>query len=100
MMNTTDFINDETGDLGVQDGDFILADATTEHKLTLLRLRPGQWRPDARLGVDSSSWLLDNFTNTDAMASAIAEAWQMDGISYNQITVSKDGRIEEDGYYA
>lgn len=98
-MKVTDFLNDAEGDLAIVDGDFVLDNSTVEHKLTLLVLRPGQWRPDARLGVDINSWLLDNFTNTDAMAAEIAEAWQMDGISYNEVTVSRGGKIVEDGYY-
>ena len=95
----TDLILTDDYDMQVSPaGDFVLGDATEQHKRLLLILHAGQIKqyPTAGVGVDRFL-MSENFVQLERI---IRQQFEQDGMNVNDIDVDGFPKIEIDATYA
>lgn len=92
-----DIMLDESGDLLIKNGDFVVGESTNQHKAHLLLAMKGEYRQYADVGVG-----IGNYINDDAledMPAAIQREWEDDGMTVTRLKVYADGKIDEEAAY-
>jgi hypothetical protein len=87
MGKVYDFLDDETtGDLRIEDGDFVTGESTAQHIRDLLITQKGQYRlhPDAGIGIDN---FLNEDLNKDELEAAIQAGITNDGASITRLVI-------------
>lgn len=83
-MQVFDYIDlATTGDILIQNGDFVIGESTAQHMQDLLIADKGQYRLHPEVGVG-----IDQFINADFYADEIAAAIQ-DDYTYDGLRISK-----------
>lgn len=56
-MRALDILLDETGDLAIERGDFVVGESDQQHLVLLLQTTQGEWRQDPLVGVGLARYL-------------------------------------------
>ena len=78
-----DFLNDENGDLLIQNGDFVVGASDSQHVEDILTSFVGEWKQYPFLGVGLLQYLKSQNPNT--AITAIKTQLQSDGYSVNSV---------------
>lgn len=62
----------------IENGDFVVGEATRQHQTLLLKAHPGEIRDYPTFGVGLADWLLDDFTGD--LAARIQRQFKDDGM--------------------
>jgi hypothetical protein len=91
-----DILLDETGDLAVKDGDFVIGDSTIQHQQLLLMSQKGEWKEKPMVGVGIENYLNDDTTND--MMNEISDQFEKDGMKVTSVN-TVDGKLQIESSY-
>lgn len=93
----TDILLDDTGDLTIENGDFILGYSDNTHQEHILIANKGEFKEFPELGVGLNRMLSDD----DYMPFLIdaKKNLEYDGMKINNIKFEENGNLNIDGYY-
>jgi hypothetical protein len=97
LCSMTDILLDNTGDLAMQNGDFVLGFSDNTHQEHILIAAKGEFKEFPELGVGLNKMLSD-----DDYTSFLIEAkknLEYDGMKINNIKFEENGNLNVDGYY-
>lgn len=92
-----DILLDDTGDLLIQDGDFVIGNADNQHQLDIITATKGEFKEFPEIGVGIEAMLSD-----DDFVEFLIEAkknLEYDGMEINNIEFTNDGKLKIDGKY-
>jgi hypothetical protein len=89
-MISTDFIGDDTNDLLIQDGDFVVGPSETQHISDMLLAAPGAYKQSPLLGINIYNELNGDSgqVNMNAIRKRIQLNAQMDGMVINSLMLN------------
>lgn len=93
----TDIILDNSGDLKLQNGDFVLGYSDNQHQEHILMATKGEFKEFPELGVGLNRMLSD-----DDYVPFLIDAkknLEYDGMKINNIKFEENGNLNIDGYY-
>jgi hypothetical protein len=91
-----DILLDETGDLAVKDGDFVIGDSTIQHQQLLLMSQKGEWKEKPMVGVGIENYLNDDTTND--MMNEISDQFEKDGMKIKSINSANSELLIDASY--
>ena len=97
MAQVIDYLQDENGDLIIEDGDLKQGAATSYHQRGLLLFNKGGNRQSPTAGVDAREFILDNIEG-DEILHRVTEEFEGDGMTVNEVIVNGTG-INIDAQY-
>ncbi|WP_299713634.1 oxidase [uncultured Tenacibaculum sp.] len=92
-----DFKLDETGDLLIVNGDFVIANATLQHQEHIILAQKGEYKEFPEIGVGISNMLNDE--NPRDVITQIRRNFEYDGMEVNQLDFNAKGDIIVDAPY-
>ena len=93
----TDFILDENGDLKIENGDFVIGDATLQNQDAILEFQKGELKEYPEVGVGLANALLDE--NPRNIITQIRRQFRYDGLEIKTLEVSENGSLIIDAEY-
>jgi len=93
-----DFKLDDTGDLLITNGDFVVADATLQHQEHIIVAQKGEYKQYPEIGVGISNMLNDE--NPRDIITQIRRNFEYDGMEVKQLEFAADGSIVVDAPYS
>jgi hypothetical protein len=93
----TDILLDETNNLIIKDGDFVLGYSDNQHQIHILRANKGEIKDFPELGVGIEQ-ILDDDEPIDILIEA-KKNLEYDGMKINNIKFEENGNLNIDGYY-
>lgn len=84
-----DFLSDEDGDILIQNGDFVIEDAVTQHAKLLIDLGQGEIRQFPNAGVGIINYIGSKIDEND-LYQAIFEELAKDNIDLLDLTVTQN----------
>lgn len=97
MAEVYDILSDDSNDLIIKDGDFLIGESTRQHKKDLLLAQKGEYKQSPGTGIGIADFLEDdNFAGIDV---EIQKQYELDGMKVNSIAVYNDGTIKDDASY-
>ena len=91
-----DILLDEDFDLKIENGDFVIGEATAQHQQLLLLTNKGDWKESPTIAVSAESFLKDD--DETAFLAEIKEQFEKDGMTVNEIQYA-NGKINIDAPY-
>ncbi|WP_299682984.1 oxidase [uncultured Tenacibaculum sp.] len=92
-----DFKLDETGDLLIVNGDFVVTDATLQHQEHIILAQKGEYKEYPEIGVGISNMLNDE--NPRDVITQIRRNFQYDGMEVKQLDFDPAGDIVVEAPY-
>lgn len=92
-----DFKLDETGDLLIVNGDFVITDATLQHQEHIIVAQKGEYKEHPEIGVGISNILNDE--NPRDVITQIRRNFEYDGMEVKQLEFDAKGGIVVDAPY-
>lgn len=86
-----DLLLDETGDLLIVNGDFVIDDATYQHQDAILHNQKGEFKEHPEVGVGIENGLLDE--NPREVLSEIKQQFKYNGFVNVQLDIDNDGNL-------
>jgi len=93
----TDFLLDDKNDLTIENGDFVIGDATLQHQNHILLAQKGEFKNAPEIGVGVLTEL--NNENPRALLSQIRRNFEYDGMKVKSLKVSENGNLLVDAKY-
>jgi hypothetical protein len=87
----------EDCELAIVGGDFVIGEATLQHKRLLLLHAPGDMRNAPKRGVGIESYIDDD--GADELLQAITAEFEADGLTIKGLKMLADGTIRDGSYY-
>ena len=91
-----DILLNEDGSLKVVDGDLVIGESTVQHQNIILSIGKGSIRHFPALGVNASSFLLDE--SPDSLLISIRKEFKKDGMTVKKVELN-DVKIQIDASY-
>ncbi len=91
-----DILLDETGDLAIKDGDFVIGESTIQHQQLLLASQKGEWKENPLVGVGIENYLNDDTTND--MMNEISSQFEKDGMKIKSINSANSELLIDASY--
>lgn len=92
-----DFLQDENGDLLIENGDFVIGESTRQHQKALLVSTAGNYRQNPEIGVGLVDYLNDENDLSGLRAKIISE-FENDGMDVRDVQII-GGEIIPDANY-
>jgi hypothetical protein len=92
----TDFLNDDDGDMLINDGDFVSGLSDDKHVSDILSANKGFYRQYPTLGAGILRFLKKQDNNLAEMKREIQVNLQSDGYKINDLTITKEGIMNLD----
>ena len=92
-----DLLLDENGDLKVENGDFVIGDATLQNQDAILEFQKGEFKEHPEVGVGLSNALLDE--NPREILSQIRQQFKYDGLVIKTFEILDNGDLDIDAVY-
>ena len=92
MIKATDFRLDETEDLEIKNGDFVISDSDQTHIIHILKANKGYFFENPLIGVGIINEL-NSSTNKQALKQNIRRQLVLDNYSVKEIKISPEGKI-------
>lgn len=91
-----DILLDETGDLAIKDGDFVIGESTIQHQQLLLSSQKGEWKENPLVGVGIENYLNDDTIND--MMNEISSQFEKDGMKIKSINSANSELLIDASY--
>lgn len=92
-----DFKLDETGDLLIVNGDFVISDATIQHQEHIIISQKGEYKQYPEVGVGIANVINDE--NPESILTQVRRNFEYDGMTINKLEFNLKGSIEIDAPY-
>lgn len=92
-----DFKLDETGDLLIVNGDFVISDGTLQHQEHIIIAQKGEYKQYPEIGVGIANILNDE--NPRDIITQIRRNFEYDGMTIKKLEFDQDGSIAVDAPY-
>ncbi len=92
----TDLLLDDTLDLQIVNGDFVIGESTAQNQKLLILCDKGAFKENPMRGVGARRYL--EAEKPDALAREIRQEFSLDGMTVNTIKMN-NGIIEVDAFY-
>lgn len=92
-----DFLLDTSNDLVVNNGDFVIGDASLQHQNHILLAQKGEFKNAPEIGVGVLTEL--NNENPRELLSQIRRNFEYDGMKVNSLKVAANGNLLIDAEY-
>ena len=92
-----DLLLDDADDLQINDGDFVIGDATLQHQRHIIVAQKGEYKEHPEIGVGIDNALLDE--NPKALLTQIRRNFEYDGMRVNTLQINTNGTITVDAPY-
>lgn len=96
-MNTQDFLMDAAGNLRIENGDFVIGDATDQNIKEILSSHKGEYKEYPEIGVG-----IEDMLNEDDYNEMLVEAkknLEYDGMTVEELRFLEDGNLIVDAKY-
>lgn len=96
-MNTQDFLMDAAGNLRIENGDFVIGDATDQNIREILSSHKGEYKEYPAIGVG-----IEDMLNEDDYNEMLVEAkknLEYDGMTVEELRFLEDGNLIVDAKY-
>lgn len=93
----TDILLDDTGDFLIENGDFVLGDATAQNQELILVAHKGEFKESPEIGVGISNALLSE--NLQDIINSIRRNFEYDGMKVNKLEIQANGALTVDAHY-
>jgi len=93
-----DLLLEDTGDLAIVNGDFVMGESTAQHQQLLMVAQRGQFKenPDRAVGIED----FINSNDIDGMLAEIRNQFTKDGMTVNQLNYDEQsGNLNYDAPY-
>ncbi len=97
MKEVFDILSDESGDLMIKNGDFVIGESSLQHIHDIVIAEKGEYKQYPMLGVGIRQELLSNTTEVE-LKHMIRKELELDGMTVEQIKFNH-GEIDIDAYY-
>jgi len=91
-----DFRLNENGDLAIVNGDFVIADATSQHQEHIIVAQKGEYKEFPEIGVGIENMVLDE--NPRKILTQIRRNFEYDGMKVNSLDFTEDSIIIDAPY--
>lgn len=98
MAKVFDIALDETYDLIIKDGDFLVDESTAQHQELLLLADKGQFKQFPTIGIGIDLYLNDEATAQDIKRS-IQEQFELDGMTIDYFKLENNQQLKIDAKY-
>ncbi|MEM8506229.1 MAG: oxidase [Bacteroidota bacterium] len=92
-----DILKDASGDLLVEDGDFVVGESDLQHQQDILLAHKGEFKESPELGVGIAEEQLNE--NPRQILNQIRRNFEYDGMVVNNVSIASSGNIVVDAYY-
>lgn len=101
MADILDLLLDETGDLLIENGDFVIDESTAQHMDLLLLSNKGEWRHSPSVGVGLRTFLNSPFgpVQRAGLQREIQIQLEADGAEINTLSIDATGEMELSAQY-
>lgn len=93
----TDILLDKDGDILIENGDFVIGDATNQNQELILIAHKGEFKESPELGVGISNALLSE--NLQAITNSIRRNFEYDGMKVKKLEINPNGSLTVDANY-
>lgn len=97
ICTMNDLLLDDADDLQINDGDFVIGDATLQHQRHIIIAQKGEYKEHPEIGVGIDNALLDE--NPKALLTQIRRNFEYDGMRVNTLQINTNGTITVDAPY-
>jgi len=96
-MNTKDFLLDEDGNLRIENGDFVVGDATDQNIQEIITAHKGEFKEFPEIGVGIEDML--NEDDYSEMLIEIKKNLEYDGMTLSELRFLENGNLIVDAKY-
>ena len=97
FVSMKDIKLDETGDLEIQNGDFVIGESTLQHQEHIIIANQGEYKEHPEVGVGIVAALLTEEPNQTL--TRIKRQLEYDGMKVAQLRLNEDQSIDVDAQY-
>ncbi|WP_372747053.1 oxidase [Lutibacter sp.] len=92
-----DILVDDSGNLRIENGDFVIGNSTLQHQQHIILAQKGEWKETPELGVGVETEL--NNENPRELLSKIRRNFEYDGMTVKKLNIATNGNILIDAEY-
>lgn len=92
-----DFKLDQNGDIAIENGDFVIGDATLQHQEHIIIAQKGEYKEHPEIGVGIANALNDE--SPRQILTQIRRNFEYDGMTVNTLDIDELGNITIDAPY-
>lgn len=92
-----DILVTEEGNLRIENGDFVIGDATLQHQQHIILAQKGEYKEAPEIGVGVLTEIHNE--NPRELLTKIRRNFEYDGMTVNKLTIETNGNIVMDAEY-